>query len=115
MAKIMIASFSVLMILMCLVPGGISGEVDCNKVPVGNITECGPFITGLSEKPSPKCCEGAQSWLSVPAIDICICYKGFPNLVPFQLNLTRVASLQCQCGLSPGFADIVFCLPRNVL
>ncbi|KAL7091498.1 hypothetical protein ACP275_12G109800 [Erythranthe tilingii] len=108
MSRLLVSVFGLMVLLsFCL---NVCESLDCSVVNIESLVPCGPFVAGSDNKPTRRCCSGAQAWESYSVEDVCRCYKESPSRLLFKLNPKQMNALRIECGLSDHFANIVSCL-----
>ncbi|XP_038717276.1 non-specific lipid transfer protein GPI-anchored 31-like [Tripterygium wilfordii] len=80
-------------------PSPSSPSVDCSTV-IFDMLDCVPFLSDGSTqtKPTPGCCSGYQSVISVDPECICFAIKSSGDM-GIKLNITKAMTLPSACGL----------------
>ncbi|KAF5739716.1 Bifunctional inhibitor/lipid-transfer protein/seed storage 2S albumin superfamily protein [Tripterygium wilfordii] len=94
-------------------PSPSSPSVDCSTV-IFDMLDCVPFLSDGSTqtKPTPGCCSGYQSVISVDPECICFAIKSSGDM-GIKLNITKAMTLPSACGLPAPPVDCGTALPPS--
>lgn len=91
------------LVLFSFVTGGKCNDVQCAKIPIGNLDPCKAFVLGTMSKPSDECCTDYGSGGG------CLRMLQSPKRLSYKPDQLRTTTLPFVCQ-APEFYKYVACL-----